>query len=117
LDSSHLEPGDCISGDQLESTHPGLRGSRTTSFYHVGTLFVDHASQILHFTPHISEGAKEAVSAKQQFEFFASIVFIVQSRNIIQIMESFLLNSSKKHVYNKDNRLVFVALILTIKMA
>jgi hypothetical protein len=76
LDSSHLTPGDCISGDQLESTQPGLiptfKGSPTTSFYHAGTLLVDHASRLLYFTPHISTGAKEAISAKHQFELFAS---------------------------------------------
>lgn len=60
---------------QLKSIHPGLiptfKGSFTTSFYHAGTLFVDHASRLLHFTPHLSTGAKEAVSAKHQCEFFA----------------------------------------------
>lgn len=24
IDALHLEPGDCVSGDQLESTHPGI---------------------------------------------------------------------------------------------
>jgi hypothetical protein len=60
----------------LESTQPGLiptfKGSPTTSFFHAGTLLVDHASRLLHFTPHISTGAKEAVSAKHRFELFAS---------------------------------------------
>jgi hypothetical protein len=76
LDSFHLAPGDCISGDQLESMQPGLiptfKGSPTTSFYHAGTLLVDHASRLLHFMPHISTGAKEAIAAKHQFELFAS---------------------------------------------
>ncbi len=75
IDSSHLQPGDCISGDQLESTHLGLiptyKGSPTTSFHHAGTLFVDHASRLLYFTPHHSTGAKEAISAKHNFELFA----------------------------------------------
>jgi hypothetical protein len=75
LDISHLAPGDCISGDELESTHPGLipifRGSPSTSFYHAGTLLVDHASRLLHFTPHLSTGATEAIQAKQRFELFA----------------------------------------------
>jgi hypothetical protein len=74
LDSYHLQPGDCVSGDQLESTQPGFiptfKGSPTTSFYHAGTLLVDHASRLLHFTPHFSTGAKETISAKHQFELF-----------------------------------------------
>jgi hypothetical protein len=76
LDSTHLTPGDCISGDQLESTQPALiptfKDSPTTSFYHARTLLVDHTSRLSHFTPHTSTGAKEASSAKHQFELFAS---------------------------------------------
>jgi hypothetical protein len=49
LDSTHLQPGDCVSCDQLESTMPGLiptyKGTPTTSLHHAGTLFVDHASR------------------------------------------------------------------------
>jgi hypothetical protein len=49
LDASNLQPGDGVSCDQLESTSPGLvptyKGSPTTSFYHAGTLFVDHVSR------------------------------------------------------------------------
>jgi hypothetical protein len=56
IDASDLNPGDCISGNQLESTHPGMiptfKGIPTKSTYHAGTLFVDHASRFLHFTPH-----------------------------------------------------------------
>ncbi len=55
LDSFHLTPGDCVSADQIESTQPGIilifKGSPSTSFYHAGTLFVDHASRFLFFTP------------------------------------------------------------------
>jgi hypothetical protein len=76
LDSSHLQPGDCISCDQLESTSPGLiatfKGSPSTSSYHAGTLFVDHASRYLFFKPHLSTGALEAIHAKQSFELHAS---------------------------------------------
>jgi hypothetical protein len=76
LDSQHLVPGDCMSGDQIESTHPGLisifKGSPSTSFYHAGTLLVDHASHFLHFSPHISTGATEAISGKHHFELLAS---------------------------------------------
>jgi hypothetical protein len=72
----HLTPGDCVSGDQVESSTLGLiptyRGTPTTECYHAGTLFVDHASRFLHFTPHISTGSKEAITAKHHFELLAS---------------------------------------------
>jgi len=76
LDSYHLAPGDCVSGDQLESTQPGLiptfKGSPSSSFYHAGTLLIDHTSRFLHFTPHHFTGAIEAISAKHRFELLAS---------------------------------------------
>jgi hypothetical protein len=76
LDNNHLKPGDCVSCDQLESTSLGLipvhKGTPTNSSYHAGTLFIDHASRYLYFTPQISTGAIEAVQAKQDFEFHAS---------------------------------------------
>jgi len=65
----------CVSGDQLESSMPGLvptfQGSPATSSYRAGTLFVDHASRYLYFTPHISTGTQEAVAAKHCFELHA----------------------------------------------
>jgi hypothetical protein len=76
LDISHLEPGDCVSGDQVESTMPGLvptyRGTPTVDRYHAGTLLVDHASRLLHFRAHNSTGCKEVLQAKYYFKFFAS---------------------------------------------
>jgi len=76
LDIDHLNPGDCVSGDQVESSSPGLvptyRGTPTTARYHAGTLLVDHASRYLFFTPHISTGSKEAIQAKHKFELLAS---------------------------------------------
>jgi len=76
LDALHLTPGDCVSGDQVESSTPGLipmyRGTPTTDRYQAGTLFVNHASHFLHFTPHISTGGKEAITAKHHFELLAS---------------------------------------------
>ena len=35
-------------------------------------LFYDHASRFLHFTPHHSTGAEEAIVAKRHFEHLAS---------------------------------------------
>jgi hypothetical protein len=76
IDHLHLTPGDCVSGDQVESSTPGqvptYKGTPTTDRYHAGTLFVDHASRYLHFTPHFSTGAKEAIQEKHLFESLAS---------------------------------------------
>jgi hypothetical protein len=78
LDASHLQPWDCISCDQSDSTSPGLiptfKGTPSTSSYHAGTLFVEHARRYLFFTPHLSTDAVGAVQAKQSFEFHASSV-------------------------------------------
>jgi hypothetical protein len=75
IDISHLNPGMCVSGDQLESSTPGLvptyQGSPTTYQYRAGTLFVNHASHYLYFTPHLSTGAQEAIAAKHRFELHA----------------------------------------------
>jgi len=62
--------------DQLESTHPGMvptyKGIPSTSTFHEGTIFVNHASRFLHFTAHHSTGAIEAINAKNSFELLAS---------------------------------------------
>jgi hypothetical protein len=75
LDIDHLEPGDGVSGDQVESSLPGLipvcKEKPASSRYHAGTLSVDHASRFIHFTPHISTGCKEALQAKHEFESIA----------------------------------------------
>jgi hypothetical protein len=76
LDIGHLNSGDCVSGDQVESSSPGLvptyKGSPTTARYHTDTLLVDHASRYLFFSPHYSTGSKEAIEAKHRFELIAS---------------------------------------------
>lgn len=58
IDALYLTPGAGVSGDQVESTAPGMvptyRGSPNTKKYHAFTLFVDHASRFLHFNPHLS---------------------------------------------------------------
>ena len=48
-----------------------FQGSPSTAVYQAGTLLVDHASRYLHFTPHHSTGADEAVNAKLHFELHA----------------------------------------------
>jgi len=75
IDTTHLVPGMCISGDQLESTMPGLvasfQGSLSAHSYPAGTLFIYHASRYFFFTRHHSTGAEEAVAAKHRFELHA----------------------------------------------
>ncbi len=53
-------------------THSKIILCFSTSKYHAGTLFVDHASRFLYFTPHCSTGAEEAIAAKHRFELLAS---------------------------------------------
>jgi hypothetical protein len=76
IDALHLHPGDCISGDQIESSSPGLiptyRGTPVNTRYHASILFVYFASRFLYFMPHISTGASEAINAKHSFELLAS---------------------------------------------
>lgn len=72
LDSSNLSPGDCVSGDQLKSTHhPGMvptyKGTPSSSTYHTGMLFVGHVSCLLHFTPHVSTGATKALKTPPNY--------------------------------------------------
>jgi hypothetical protein len=72
IDALHLNPGDCVSCDQLESSTPGhvptFQGSPTTIKHHAGTLFIDHASRYLFFHSHISTGAQEAIHTKLHFQ-------------------------------------------------
>jgi hypothetical protein len=75
IDSLHRQSGDCISGDQLESTQQGIipiyKGSPSTSFYNSGTFLVNHASRFLHFTPHKLTRTHEAIQTKKCFELIA----------------------------------------------
>jgi hypothetical protein len=101
----------CIHGKQHHhptTTSPSLvpmyRGTPTTMKYHAGTLFVDHASHFLYFTPHFSTGTKEAIAAKHCFELLAPS----HHHNInviILIMVSSPLNFSDPVVHNKINEL------------
>jgi hypothetical protein len=67
-----IGPGDCISVDQFESPVPGMiahiKGKPTIARYKVGTVFVDHFSDIMyvHFQKTSSEA--ETIEAKEAFE-------------------------------------------------
>jgi hypothetical protein len=76
LKATHLQPGDCVSSDQLESNSPGRiavsKGKVSTNFYHACTFFIDHASNKVHITMSHSTGADEAIKAKHRFERLAA---------------------------------------------
>jgi hypothetical protein len=75
IDSGDLQPGDCVSVDQIESSAPGLvdnySGKPTTARYHAASLYTDHASRFMFLKCHYSTGGNEAVEGKQRFEHFA----------------------------------------------
>ena len=76
LKREHLQPGDCVSIDQYEST---IRGrlphtygkERTEEQYRGGTLFVDHASGMIFLANQVSLRVGETISSKKKFERFA----------------------------------------------
>jgi hypothetical protein len=76
IDSGDLQPGDCVSVDQIESPTPGYvdtyQGKPTTARYHAASLYMDHASRFMYLKCHYSTGGAEAVDGKQQFEQFAN---------------------------------------------
>jgi hypothetical protein len=76
LKAAHVQPGDCISCDQLQSNAPGriavLKGRPSKAFYHACTFFIDCASNKVHTSFHLSTGADEAVFAKHRFERLAA---------------------------------------------
>jgi hypothetical protein len=76
LKATHLEPGDCISCDQLESNTPGkvaiLKGKPSKDFYHACTFFINYALNKVHITLNYSTGADEAVTLKHCFECLAA---------------------------------------------
>lgn len=71
-----MEPGQCISVDQLESTTPGLiaqiKGWLTKKRYRVATIFVDHFSGLSYIHLQKSTNADETLEAKLAFERYAS---------------------------------------------
>lgn len=76
IDSIHLNPGDCVSVYQIESSEPGyvdvFTGQPTNAKYHVALLYTDHASHFMFLKCHYSMGAKEAIEGKHRFEQLAS---------------------------------------------
>lgn len=71
-----LQPGECVSIDQLESTTPGLvaqiKGIPTIQRYKAATIFVDHATRYTYVHPQTSTNAEETVQAKLAFETIAA---------------------------------------------
>jgi hypothetical protein len=71
-----LQPGECISVDQLESTTPGLiaqsRGRPTTRRYKAATVFVDNYSRLSYVHLQQSLSAQDTLEAKRTFERFAA---------------------------------------------
>jgi hypothetical protein len=76
-------PGDCVSVDQFESPVPGfiaqLKGKPTIARYNVGTVFVDHASDITYVHFQKSMNAAETIEAKE-----ATMVSIAWRKNKTQ---------------------------------
>ncbi len=75
IDSDNLQPGDCVSVDQLESSEPGYvdiySGKPTTARYHAASLYTDHASRFMFIKCHYSTGGAEAIEGKRRFEQLA----------------------------------------------
>lgn len=76
IDSNDLQPGDCVSVDQLESSEPGYvniySGKPTTARYHAASLYTDHASRFMFLKCHYSTGGAEAIEGKVRFEQLAA---------------------------------------------
>jgi hypothetical protein len=70
-----IEPGQCISVDQLESRTPGLiaqvKGWLTKKRYQAATIFVDHYSSLSYVFLQKSTNAEETLAAKISFERYA----------------------------------------------
>ena len=76
LHCEHLQPGDCVSLDQYESSIPGhlphtyVKGKKDYQ-YNGGTMFIDHASSMV-FTQHqVSLRMGETLHAKHKFKQLA----------------------------------------------
>ena len=76
IKGNDLKPGDRISVDQYESTVLGcLWGSkgrtRDDNMFNGGTIFVDHASGLIHVEHQVSLNASDTICSKILFEHMA----------------------------------------------
>ena len=76
LRREHLQPGDCVSLDQYESSIPGrlphtYGKEKKDDQYNGGTLFIDHASSMVFIQHQVSLRTGETLQAKQKFEQLA----------------------------------------------
>jgi GAG-pre-integrase domain len=72
---SVLEPGDCVSVDQMQSPVPGhiaqVKGHPTKERYTAATVFVDHYSDVTFVHLQKTLNAKDTIEAKEAFERWA----------------------------------------------
>ena len=76
LRREHLQPGDCVSLDQYESSIPGrlphtYGKEKKDDQYNGGTLFIDHASSMVFIQHQVSLRTGETLQAKHKFEQLA----------------------------------------------
>ena len=73
-------PGQVVSVDQMESTHPGfvgqLKGKLTTQRYKAATVFANHFSRLCYIHMMTSTSSNETIKAKLAFEQFAANHFV-----------------------------------------
>ena len=76
LRHEHLQPGNCVSLDQYESSIPGCLPhtygkEKKDDQYNGGTLFIDHASSMVFIQHQVSLRMGETLQAKHKFEQLA----------------------------------------------
>ena len=76
LRREHLQPGDCVSLDQYESSIPGhlprtYGKEKKDDQYNGGTLFIGHASSMVFIQHQVSLRTGETLQAKHKFEQIA----------------------------------------------
>ena len=76
LRRDHLQPGDCVSLDQYESSIPGhlphtYGKEKKDNQYNGGTLFINHASSMVFIQHQVSLHTGETLQAKHKFEQLA----------------------------------------------
>ena len=79
-----LRPGDKPSCDHCQSREPGMTCNdygKVLEKKHAscGTIFVDHASDLMHHSMQTSVEEKQTVEAKHNFEVFSRILVFLQS--------------------------------------